>query len=745
MSNPQHLRMTAMNNNKQISFWQFLTDFKIEIPIIQRDYAQGRRGKEDLRRRFLTQLHESLLKAKPITLDFVYGSKENGVFAPLDGQQRLTTLWLLHWYLALKSGHLKEHAETLARFGYKTRKTSREFFEKMAHCMDEVKNLIEDGERVGDFIRRQNWYRYTYNQDPTIQAAIRMLSHIGETNRKDSIQDFFSDNEESLWKLLIGDSCPITFYYQLLDHDNLPLGDDLYIKMNARGKQLTEFENFKAEFFAYKKDGAPLFDVMNDYKDKEFIKKFENAWTNVFWKKEGVGKDYFDVSYMRFINRVASNYYIAVTTDTVAADKMEKDEFFILTQEKKEENTSTRHAFTDIVDYEPVLKPEFKKFFMAVMDGVCNTAKNYPGIDINKIFSLRTNENENTAALPEKFEIIPTQKGEKITQINSILFYAAMLFLEKNGSINTANKDKYADWMCFAYNVSHNPEVDTVGAYVGVVRLLKKYKDNSNDIVAHLSTLIPKTIQGAAKEQVAEEIVKATHILSQPGMKADIRRAERYSFFKGSIRFLFRDANGKEDWTHYVQKWENAQKFFPPKSSPVLPIHLRNLVSRMNWMELQKIVYDSKEESWKAILQNKNLCKPVNEFLLEGIVSNGFLNDTPSPLKGEPKKVHEALYQTQLLAKEKIKAHKFQLQDTFYGVEHPVLKYNHARENGRYFLGHKRNEILAKLMDDGKISIEKGLRINGTALFVGDNIPFTYNGKDYEWRVENENLPVVIL
>ena len=38
-------------------------------------------------------------------LDFVYGSKKNNVFIPLDGQQRLTTLFLMHWYLGLKYGH----------------------------------------------------------------------------------------------------------------------------------------------------------------------------------------------------------------------------------------------------------------------------------------------------------------------------------------------------------------------------------------------------------------------------------------------------------------------------------------------------------------------------------------------------------------------------------------------------------------------------------------------------------------
>ena len=77
---------------------------KIAIPIIQRDYAQGRIDAEvnGIRERFLDSLHQAI-KVDPITLDFVYGDiNVDGVMTPLDGQQRLTALFLLHWYAAKK-------------------------------------------------------------------------------------------------------------------------------------------------------------------------------------------------------------------------------------------------------------------------------------------------------------------------------------------------------------------------------------------------------------------------------------------------------------------------------------------------------------------------------------------------------------------------------------------------------------------------------------------------------------------
>ena len=85
------------------TLWRLLKDYKIVIPLIQRDYAQGRRGKEYIRSSFLKQIKDCLDNKKELTLDFVYGNIENGSFQPLDGQQRLTTLLLILNECAQKS------------------------------------------------------------------------------------------------------------------------------------------------------------------------------------------------------------------------------------------------------------------------------------------------------------------------------------------------------------------------------------------------------------------------------------------------------------------------------------------------------------------------------------------------------------------------------------------------------------------------------------------------------------------
>ena len=54
----------------------------VEIPIIQRDYAQGRESALEVRNQFLDAIYSALTKATgdatlPLDLDFVYGSIES--------------------------------------------------------------------------------------------------------------------------------------------------------------------------------------------------------------------------------------------------------------------------------------------------------------------------------------------------------------------------------------------------------------------------------------------------------------------------------------------------------------------------------------------------------------------------------------------------------------------------------------------------------------------------------------------
>jgi uncharacterized protein with ParB-like and HNH nuclease domain len=86
-------------STKPSTIKDILSENSIKIPKIQRDYAQGRCPSLEIKRirdSFLSALYDSLVKEnKPIILDFIYGDIKDGSLTPLDGQQRLTTLYLL--------------------------------------------------------------------------------------------------------------------------------------------------------------------------------------------------------------------------------------------------------------------------------------------------------------------------------------------------------------------------------------------------------------------------------------------------------------------------------------------------------------------------------------------------------------------------------------------------------------------------------------------------------------------------
>ena len=251
---------------------------KIEIPIIQRDYAQGRLDPEinRIRKRFLVSLHQAIV-ANPITLDFVYGDiNDNGVMTPLDGQQRLTALFLLHWYAAKKENIDTSDYLFLENFSYETRYSARDFCSFLIKFNPTfLKNLSEE-------IIDQAWFPLDWKKDPTVSSMLVML---------DAIQDEFKETQ-GIWARLKDKA--ITFYF--LPIKDMGLTDELYIKMNSRGKPLTQFEHFKAELERKLKE-------VDEHTSQRVIKKIDRDWTDMLWRYRGADNVIDDafLRYFRFI------------------------------------------------------------------------------------------------------------------------------------------------------------------------------------------------------------------------------------------------------------------------------------------------------------------------------------------------------------------------------------------------------------------------------------------------------------
>jgi len=269
---------------------------KISIPIIQRDYAQGRKDAASIRDKFLDEIFNRLDNDENLFLDFVYGSIEGDKFIPIDGQQRLTTLFLLHLYFAKKES---KDCEYLKGFTYETRSSSREFCERLVNT-----DIDFNKDEISADIKNCSWFMPFWENDPTVKSMLVMI---------DAIHDKFKNS---------------TFYdrlenikFSFLELKEFGLTDDLYIKMNARGKPLSEFENFKAEFEK---------ELSQDIKAK-----LDNEWLDLFWglkdsDKESVDLSSVDKRYIAFFEGVALNFTILDIKDTKEVKDFDFDEFDIL-------------------------------------------------------------------------------------------------------------------------------------------------------------------------------------------------------------------------------------------------------------------------------------------------------------------------------------------------------------------------------------------------------------------------------
>ena len=275
-----------MNNFRNI-----LNKYSIQIPIIQRDYAQGRKEKKvlEIRDTFLEAISERLLKDEKLHLDFVYGSIKNDCFIPLDGQQRLTTLFLLYLYFGKKEG---KNIDFLNQFNYETRASSREFCHKVVN--NEMEFITDN---LSHSIENSKWFLAFWKNDPTIKSMLVMLDSIHKKFKEDNFFDRL-DN--------------ITF--EFFELEKFGLDDDLYIKMNARGKPLTEFETFKAKFeqFLAKKD---------EKLKLEFSKKIDNGWTDFFWNYKD-DKYLIDNAFMNYFNYITEMLYYKINKESRLLDEL---------------------------------------------------------------------------------------------------------------------------------------------------------------------------------------------------------------------------------------------------------------------------------------------------------------------------------------------------------------------------------------------------------------------------------------
>ena len=591
------------------SFNDLLEQGRVRIPKIQRDYAQGRRNQkvDEIRKVFVHTLLLVVKGKRPSTeLDFIYGSMNNGAFEPLDGQQRLTTLFLLHWMmgcgLSTKDG---KHA----LFTYETRNTSREFcdelvlhdamqFVKEAKTKEELrKQRHESGETKGSeedepiipstIIKGRDWFKWEWKYDPTVLSMLVMI---------DAINDEMGDDWEGDLSAYQQNLNKITF--NRLNLGDFGLSNELYIKMNARGKQLSDFDKLKStleeELQIQQEEKSVDGTKLAEEKDEERWRTLmDGAWIDFFWHKyarktieESIKESilsedckrenlkaakYSELQFKKLILRLIA---IQLFENSQNDDELREASYYInesqidnLLFAYSESLTDLRSEENHVVVPSSSLTINFKRlmedFNLLLYKGADNTYH-----EISEMLPPESHIDKNDKTLFDSF--LETNVANDV----ELVFFAMLLFLRSFPPQKTKKDEDEADawlfdktehekwlvnldcWVRAMRNVllndNNNQRIDKIQFSFEATQSLKKlanaFKDFENGMqysVYTSETVVYDFLQSSNEnytrldnQSMAEEREKAGLVISDLAWKSNIDKAEKHPYLWGQIRCL---------------------------------------------------------------------------------------------------------------------------------------------------------------------------------------------------------------
>lgn len=696
--------MAQHTQSKERTFWKFLQENSIEIPIIQRDYAQGRIGKEYLRKTFIESLKAALdnnNNNQKLKLDFVYGTLENGKIYPLDGQQRLTTLWLLHWYIALRSGNLNEaNCNILKNFTYETRISSRDFCEQLCN----VKNWdhYPHSGNIAKYIKDQHWFSSAWLQDPTISSMLNMLAGTKPADDRedimDGIEEAFTCSQignistkscaaSEYWNKLTSDNCPIIFYY--LPITDMGLTDDLYIKMNARGKQLSNFENLKADLIGYVQKQCSELERGNwgkflnvSDKDNYLPLLLDTTWTGLFWEKRFDNKEQpckIDEIFFAFINRFFWNELVLQHVEKGGKKKLEDNKSY-----KYFNNSEDTKNFDMTIAYHglSVYKYDHDNIPFELFERLIKILGNYIELlddQLDDILFCRfENDQRNQFYFIPRYQnnLIGDEKDKAatdifdndgneispithLTQVQRIVYSAVCKFFYSLKEEQIRNKEKcktaLKQWMRVVWNLvsgldeKGRPQIRTIDAMLNAIKFINSDKLNCLDVYTSLQNLDNignvdfkesnfsgwnfNLLDNNFNARCLEECLKAKLISDDSGWKSEF--IDKEPKYRGSIRFLLLDANGDPT---------NMDTFKSKANKNILEDEnfYTNLIKHCTELnQLKEIVYASSDNAKITNLLNPKLLEPIHNMLMDKEPNgNDSIKDLREALKNATEKIN---------------------------------------------------------------------------------------------------------
>lgn len=506
----------------------FQTEFgngsKIIIPSIQRDYIQPLN--DTIINGFVEVLVKAYANGETKDLNYLYGINDvAGNFIPIDGQQRLTTLWLLHLYVAARLGYRLN-----TTIEYQTRDISGDFCNALS---DKLVSLNFELPKISDEIKDANWFIGCWEESVTVKSILICLDVIHRILEIEKVA------LNSLWaNMNAGENSSVRFAF----HNLTDLGKDIYVKMNSRGKALTQFENLKSWL------DDKLKGLCKKYIDQHtFVVIFynswrvemDNDWTDFFWRNRNKSASFpeeIDDSQLRLFYTMA--YVIWAQKDYKSRGQMSLYKDMDFDEEKI--LSRMRNSIVDIPIYElnrlDIFNEEFFLFAKRAINGLIKLEP-----FLNDCIQANTEEEKFSKVyfwelpdIPLKFiyQLLLSEKDEKIAYPKMALA-ASLLYFASEGIDSSA----LLEWMRFSRNIVNNTRIDSENIH-NVLSALKKWAKQLkikgwNNFIKEL-----QYHSGINQFQIDEEKSKADWLNQYPECANSLYRLENHRFFFGRIVFL---------------------------------------------------------------------------------------------------------------------------------------------------------------------------------------------------------------
>lgn len=365
-------------------------------------------------------------------------------------------------------------------------------------------------------IRDQSWWLNKWNADPTIDGMLRMLDTI------DSI--FFKSWEEAANNLFSADHNTILF--QFLKLENFYDPDDLFIKMNARGLPLTEFEIFKGKWM------EQIETLYEPAEIKSLKSLIDVSWTDFLWPLRTQRKE------LKNIDPFFQNLLKLIIGNSTASLLSNKVDFDILFEANKKELSFSYGKYTE--EYNVVFDRVMLDRIKEELEAMCSP---------NSVFTkFRTSETKHEKWIDlEKewqFFVIQDRDNNNPNYKGRVTLYALSRFSTLMPSTNDCEVNQ---WSRLIRNLIENTRFDSSNDAVREIKdidtmlleLTAYYKENNgsscvNDWVAQNTTFTPK---GFTNSQWEEEKIKA-ELRKDSSWNDEITKAEKHQYLNGKIGLI---------------------------------------------------------------------------------------------------------------------------------------------------------------------------------------------------------------